>query len=110
MKFNGPICIKTLNRVAVVALFLAVSPLTHAQVYSQGVVGYVNYGFSPGANLFANPFQQGGNILSEIFTEPPPNGTTISLWNPSTSSFSAGSVFNDGSWSVDLTGQTHLNL
>jgi hypothetical protein len=104
MKSNSQSHLKPFHCLAVVALFLAMALPAQAQVYSENVIGFISYPFSPGENLFANPLQQqNGDTLSEIFTEPPPDGTTISLWNPATASFSTGSVFDLGSWSVDLT-------
>jgi hypothetical protein len=65
--------------------------------------GYRYNVFVTGSNLFNNPFQSGSNSLSQLF--PPgdtPEGTTVSLWNPTTLSFTNTSTLSEGSWSVDL--------
>jgi hypothetical protein len=66
------------------------------------------------SNLFSNPLQMdtqnftelGSNYLSQIFpgSGPPtvPQGTTVSLWNPTTLTFDTSSTFSNGVWSVDL--------
>jgi len=89
------------------AILLASQASVNAQVYSQNLVGYANITFNAGVNLFGNPLDSAPNDLDSIInddgTEIIPNGTTVSLWNPTTDSFGPGSVFNNGSWSVDLT-------
>lgn len=79
-----------------------------AQVVSGNIVGYVNTIFLPGDTLFENPLDNGvGNLLSDLITSqihnPVPNGTSISLWNSTTSSFGTTSTYNSGSWSINLT-------
>ena len=62
----------------------------HAQVYTQNLVGYVNFDFYAGVNLFANPLDDSVdfgtppnaiNKLSSIFPDSgqgaPPNGTEL---------------------------------
>ncbi|MCX6922566.1 MAG: hypothetical protein NT154_05025 [Verrucomicrobia bacterium] len=70
------------------------------------IVGYVNYMFKAGSNLLNNPLQSGpsgSNMLSEVLSGSiPPDGTTVSLWNPSTLAFDTTSTFSNGSWSIDL--------
>jgi hypothetical protein len=81
------------------ALLLSPLPSTFA------VVGYVNHTFTAGDNLFANPLHAGNNTISNLFIAASvPNGTTISLWNPATSSFDTTSTYNafSGSWSANL--------
>ena len=77
-----------------------------AQVYSQYIYGYFPTIFMTGSNLFNNPLQSGNNGLSQLFSAAgryaPPTGTTVSLWNPTNSSFDTTSVFTNGAWSVDL--------
>ena len=87
----------------------------HAQVYTQNLVGYVNFDFYAGVNLFANPLDDSVdfgtppnaiNQLSSIFPDSgqgaPPNGTEVALWNAASDSYGPSSVFNAGSWSTDL--------
>jgi len=78
---------------------------------SAQIVGYVSVSFNTGSNLFSNPvLADGANTLSVVFTNayvsntnaPIPQGTTVSLWNPTNQSFGPTSVFTNGSWSVDL--------
>jgi hypothetical protein len=59
--------------------------------------------FMTGSNLFNNPLQSTSNALSELFPSgSAPEGTTVSLWNPTTLSFTNTSRFSKGSWSVNL--------
>jgi hypothetical protein len=86
------------NRTAVLgALVLALSINE-----SPAIVGYVNEFFVPGNNLFANPLDAGTNTLSHLFANTPA-GTTVSLWDPLSLSFTPASTFNDSAWSIDLT-------
>lgn len=65
--------------------------------------GYWNPIFMTGSNLFNNPLQTGSNALNELFPSgSAPEGTTVSLWNPTTLSSANTSRFSKGSWSVDL--------
>jgi hypothetical protein len=97
-------------RLAALVFLLAVGAgSTSAQIgYSTNLVGYCNGVFMTGSNLFVNPFQLGSNALSQVFSSictpwpPPPDGTTVSLWNPTTLSFDSTSTFSNGAWSVDL--------
>lgn len=88
----------------------------NAQVYSQNLVGYVNFDFYVGVNLFGNPLDDSINVgtslnavnkLSSIFPNSgqgaPPDGTKVALWNAASDSYGPSSVFNAGSWSTDLT-------
>lgn len=86
-------------------LFFIATLLIAPVVQSYAVVGYVNRAFNPGANLFANPLTAGDNSLSNLFVAAPvPDGTTVSLWNPATSSFDTTSTFDSftASWSLNL--------
>lgn len=74
-----------------------------AQVYNQGIIGYVPTIFRPGNNLFNNPLENGSDTLNSLFSYKIPNGTTVSLWNSTTSSFDTTSTYSSGSWSIDLT-------
>jgi PEP-CTERM motif len=71
---------------------------THANI-----VGYVNLTFQPGANWFANPLVNPTpyDSLSALFPTAP-NGTTVSLWDPTTSQFTTTSTFNNGAWSLNF--------
>ena len=84
-------------------------------VFGQGwlpVVGYYNCVFLAGSNLFnnpldLNPFPPASNDLNNVFyidnvVPALPEGTSVSLWNPSTSSFANTSTFTNGSWTIDL--------
>jgi hypothetical protein len=66
------------------------------------IVGYDNMTFRPGANWFANPLLNngggGGDSLSAIMPTVP-DGTTVSLWNPSANQFTTFSTFDNGAWS-----------
>ena len=75
------------------------------QIYSVNAVGYINYSFHAGDQLFGNELWSGNNNLNFLFMpELVPNGTTISLWDSQTRSYLAPSVFNQGSrWSIDYS-------
>src|SRR5450631_2560876 len=87
----------TIRLLAVSILFLSV------HTAPAPVVGYVNSIFKPGENLFNNPLDDGSDTLNDLFDYPIPNGTTISLWNSTTSSFGTTSIYSGGSWSINLT-------
>ncbi|HTL71703.1 MAG TPA: PEP-CTERM sorting domain-containing protein [bacterium] len=75
-----------------------------AQVYSGNVVGYANHMFVAGNNLFANPLEASANTLSVLFNPATvPDGTIISLWNPTTDSYDTSATLSGGIWSLDLT-------
>jgi hypothetical protein len=78
--------------------------LSAQPVYSQYIVGYWNSVFVSGDNLFVVPLQVNtNNLLSGIFWgNGIPEGASVSLWNPSTASFDATSVYQSGAWTVDL--------
>ena len=81
--------------------------------YSTYAVGYVNYQFLPGDNLFGIPVQPSDgldnalvNQVGSLF-ENPPDGTTLSIWNPAARAYDQTSVYSQVSgWSKNLT----LNL
>lgn len=73
-----------------------------AQVYGGNIVGYDNFFFKAGANLFENPFENSPNTLTNLFNQAVPDGTTISLWNPTLAAFGAISTYLNGAWTVDL--------
>jgi len=73
-----------------------------AQVYSQNVVGYVNRQFNQGNNLFENPLENSPDNLTNLFHQPVPNGTTISVWDASQSAFNTTSEYLGGAWTLNL--------
>jgi hypothetical protein len=84
---------------AIVFLLLAWHPT------ATGAVGYVNRTMYAGDNLFENPLVASpDNNLSTLFSlgAPVPDGTTVSLWNPTTRSFDITSEYTGGSWSIDF--------
>ena len=96
----------SLSKLVVMLVCLLVSIVNSpAPVYSSNVVGYVNFIFNTGSNLFGVPLQEPTNTLSGSFSAvfTPPDGTTVSLWNPDTLTFDTSSTYSNGSWSVDLT-------
>lgn len=72
------------------------------------IVAYVDLTLQPGANWIENPLNSGtGDPLSAVFSDltvlnGPPNGTTVSLWDPATGQFATTSTFNNGVWSDDF--------
>jgi hypothetical protein len=97
--------IKLLRFVALAFFFAFGVGNSSAQVY-QYIVGYWSAGFVTGSNLFNNPLQSGSNALHQLFPyssyAPIPEGTAISLWNSTNSSFYSASTFTNHAWSVDL--------
>ncbi|MFO1513523.1 MAG: hypothetical protein U1F83_11500 [Verrucomicrobiota bacterium] len=88
-----------------VVAFAILSAQAQSNIFSINVVGYVNHGFASGISLFSNPLEGStNNNLGSLFSAAVvPNGTTISLWNPTTLSFDSTSTFNSGLWSVNFT-------
>ena len=99
---------RNLFRLAALVCFLVAGVgNVSAQVYGPYIYGYWNCVFMTGSNLFNNPCQSGSNALSQLFPNSPysgatPEGTTVSLWNPTTSSFASTSTFTNGSWSINM--------
>jgi hypothetical protein len=88
---------------ALVGLFLS-KQMVVAQINTSNIVGRVDRAFAAGDNLFATPLETGtGDTLTELFTHFVPDGTTISLWNPTTRTFDTTSTFSSGSWSINLS-------
>ena len=88
---------------ALEALVLLLATKASAQPgYTTNIIGYVNVPFVSGSNLFVNPLQTDSNALSELFSNAPPDGTTVSLWDPSMLAFDTNSTFTSGSWSTNL--------
>ena len=95
-----------LFRLAVLGLFLGVG-VRNASAQFEYLYGYWNVSFMTGSNLFSNPCQVGSNALSQLFPNTPasgfaPEGTTVSLWNPTALAFEPTSTLSNGSWSIDL--------
>jgi len=90
-----------------IAAFFLAAQLLPAQVYKQGIVGYVPQPFYVGNNLIVNPLDEPtNNVLSGIFWgNAIPDGTTVSLWDSASSSYGTPSVYNAGAWSMDLAWQ-----
>src|ERR1044071_8962045 len=82
-----------------VALIAATTP---TPVYSQTVVGYVNVPLQ-GTMFFSNPLLNSANDLATLFGTQTPDGTAISLWNPTTRTFDITSQYLEGAWTIDLT-------
>ncbi len=87
---------------AVSATLLLLSLFT-AQGASINIVGYVNVGFQPGDTWFNNPLQTGNNSVSGLIPAAP-IGTSISLWNPASSSWGPTATFQSGTgWDNNFT-------
>lgn len=93
--------------VVLVALLIVGDQNSFSQIYSSNIWGYTSCIFLTGSNLYNSPFVVGNsNGLNEIFPPykpPQPEGTTISLWNPTSTSFDTTSVFTNGAWTTNLT-------
>lgn len=66
------------------------------------IIGYVNYAFQPGNNLFGNPLASTNDVLSHVIPSAP-EGTSVALWNPVANAFEPASVFSSGAWSLNLS-------
>lgn len=92
-----------LRLVLLVCILIAGMENVSAQLCYPYVCGYWNPVFMTGSNLFNNPCQSGSNALGQLFpSESVPEGTTVSLWNRTTSSFTNTSILTNGSWSTNL--------
>lgn len=94
--------------VATVATFVALHAscqraLAQSNTYSMNIVGYVNTPFVAGGNLFSNPLSAATNRLSSLFLWGAPAGTTVSLWDYLSESYTQTSTYNGSAWSVNLT-------
>ena len=89
-------------RIIVAFVLAALVLLSHFQsVLGQGVIGYINSVYYPGTNLIANPVDDGTNDLADLFFQPP-DGTTVSFWDPATRTFDSTAMFTAGlGWSQD---------
>ena len=103
---------KTIIRLWAFAIIILSTCPAHAQVFSSDVVGYYNYIFGAGNTLFTSQLDNSpNNDLTALFsTAYPgiPNGTTISLWDPTAETFNTASAYTSGTWSVDLTLQAGI--
>jgi hypothetical protein len=74
---------------------------SHAQVYSQNIVGYVNVPLTAGYNLIANQLDADGtgtnNTVATVFPNGLPNKTTVSVWNGS--GYNIAEYFTSSGWS-----------
>lgn len=79
----------------------AVLHLTYLE--PKALAGYINKSFYPVENWFAIQVTDGTNTLSHLFNPGVvPDGTSVSLWDPLSSTFTPASVFTSGSgWSID---------
>lgn len=74
----------------------------HAQVFSEGIVGYINQVLSPGDNLIANQLGNSNNTLNAIFNQGIPEGTAFTKWDPAAVQFLPISTYDTkGGWSID---------
>jgi len=90
-------------RIIVAFVLAAFALLSHSQsVLGQvGVIGYINSVYYAGTNLIANPVDNGINDLATLFWQPP-DGTTVSFWDPPTRTFDSTVIFTAGiGWSQD---------
>jgi hypothetical protein len=81
----------------ILGVFLRATGLAQGQV-----VGYANVSFQVGDNLAGNPlWAYPTNDLTLLLA--PPDGTTVSFWNPATRSFDRSSTYTAGQgWSEDF--------
>jgi len=89
---------KTIIRLFTISLLLLVAHPTRGNI-----IGYVNYQFYPGDNLFHNCLLNTDNHLSTLFTSAP-GGTTVSLWDTTANAYGPISTYDSVNllWSVDL--------
>jgi hypothetical protein len=97
----NPMKIKIAKLATLVACSLAVQAVP-AQVYPY-IGGFFDRQFTAGNNLFVNPFENSPDNLTNLFSGVVPNGTTISLWDPTVSAFGTTSEYLNGAWTLNLT-------
>ena len=74
----------------------------HAQIFTQGTIGYINQVLSPGDNLIANQFGNSNNTLNVILNQGIPEGTAFTKWDPASVQFLPISTYDtNGGWSVN---------
>src|SRR5690348_1211098 len=87
---------------ALFASFAAAQTTRADGTTSVNIVGYVNFFFLPGDNLFGNPLDNGTDTLSTLFNYNIPGGSTASLWNPAAEQFLPASTYHQGTgWDID---------
>lgn len=86
---------------ALLTLTLAFAITASQQVRGQ-IPGYVNVSMQ-GTTLFSNPLLGASTDLAALFGSQTPEGTTISLWNPTSKTFDITSQYLGGAWTIDLT-------
>jgi hypothetical protein len=89
-----------LGRSLVIVALLAAS-------HAGATVGYYLYRFYPGTNFFCAgllaDYGASSNRLDELFGSPlPPDGTTISLWDPGADAFGQTSTCTNGVWTTNF--------
>lgn len=95
---------KTFALRAVPVLAVLVLPVSGA-FGQQPAVGYITRTFVPGDNLFVNPFVATPNNNLSTIIPMPPDGTTVSLWNPSTLSYDTTLIYLiDSGWLNYISG------
>lgn len=112
LRLERAICRRVANFGAMTARILCLAPLfcclTSNTSAQQPLILYFNCNFLAGSNLFSEPLLLESNNLSVLFPTSGTNftyipaGTTVSLWNPSTSSFDSTATLTNGAWSNDL--------
>jgi hypothetical protein len=91
---------KITQRLFIISIIIAAFALVHPL---RAAVGYVNKPMNAGVNLFVTPlFSQPNDLISQ-FGNQAPEGTTISLWNPTANAFDLTSIYIGGVWTVDFT-------
>jgi hypothetical protein len=84
------------------AFFVGVAVSANSQIYSQGVVGYINQPLYAGDNLIANQLSDSNNTLNAIFQPGVPEGATFAEWNPSSQQYLPTSVYDiNTGWSIN---------
>lgn len=74
----------------------------YSQVVSINAVGYINWTFRQGDQLFGNQLLADRNNLNALLPNNVPAGTTISVWDSQSRSYLAPSVYSPASgWSID---------
>ena len=73
--------------------------LAFASLQARAIVGYYNYTFYHGANLFENGLLANNNHLSAIFPAVP-EGTMVSLWDPAANAYGTTAIYDPiyGGW------------
>ncbi len=73
-----------------------------AQVYTNGIVGYINEVLFAGDNLIANQLGNSDNTLNVIFNVGVPDGSTFTLWDATQMQFLPASHYDANTgWSIN---------